>query len=57
MDDIRDRERQILEEAQERLGYTFRDPMFLFNAFCHSSYAYEVNQLGREIKNNERLEF
>ncbi|MEJ5257088.1 MAG: ribonuclease III [Fervidobacterium sp.] len=31
--------------------------MLLFNALCHSSYAYEVNQLGRDIKNNERLEF
>lgn len=31
--------------------------MLLFNALCHSSYAYEVNQLGRNLKNNERLEF
>lgn len=29
----------------------------MFNALCHSSYAYEVNQLGRNVKNNERLEF
>ncbi|MGC8821070.1 MAG: ribonuclease III [Fervidobacterium sp.] len=31
--------------------------MLLFNALCHSSYAYEVNQLGRNIEDNERLEF
>jgi ribonuclease-3 len=46
-----------LGELQEKLGYHFTDPVLLFNALCHSSYAYEVNQLGRSIKNNERLEF
>ncbi|HRD19500.1 MAG TPA: ribonuclease III [Fervidobacterium sp.] len=54
---MRDRERQILGELQERLGYKFKDNMLLFNALCHSSYAYELNQLGRDVKNNERLEF
>ncbi|MEN3042979.1 MAG: ribonuclease III [Fervidobacterium sp.] len=54
---MRDRERRILGEFEEKLGYHFKDIMLLFNALCHSSYTYEVNQLGRNIKNNERLEF
>ncbi|NPU88638.1 MAG: ribonuclease III [Fervidobacterium sp.] len=57
MDDLRERERRILGELQEKLGYHFKNPMLLYNALCHSSYAYEVNQLGRDVKNNERLEF
>ncbi|MFN6992122.1 MAG: ribonuclease III, partial [Fervidobacterium sp.] len=47
----------MLEEFEGKLGYNFKDKLLLFNALCHSSYAYEVNQLGRNIKNNERLEF
>ncbi|XEY15141.1 ribonuclease III [Fervidobacterium thailandense] len=39
------------------MGYKFNDIMLLYNALCHSSYAYELGQLGRQIKNNERLEF
>ncbi|WP_238374627.1 ribonuclease III [Fervidobacterium nodosum] len=31
--------------------------MLLFNALCHSSYAYELNQIGRDVQDNERLEF
>lgn len=42
----------------EEIGYHFCDPELLFSALCHSSYANEQQQQGREkVISNERLEF
>ena len=45
----------MLEEFQQKLGYTFKNPQLLQNALTHSSYANEhrISYVG----NNERLEF
>ncbi|MFC1895108.1 ribonuclease III [Thermodesulfobacteriota bacterium] len=40
---------------EERLSYQFKDQGLLSEALCHSSYANE--NPGRDLKNNERLEF
>ncbi|MBR6790600.1 MAG: ribonuclease III [Oscillospiraceae bacterium] len=43
-----------MEELQQKIGYTFRNPQLLKQAVTHSSYANEGKKHG---KNNERLEF
>lgn len=40
---------------QDKIGYTFRNPVLFRKAMTHSSYANE--QRFRHIQNNERLEF
>ena len=47
-------ENTLLEELQQKIGYTFRNPQLLRQAVTHSSYANEGKKHG---KNNERLEF
>lgn len=42
-----------INKIQQTLGYTFKDPTLLENAFIHSSYTNEH----RKVKSNERLEF
>lgn len=46
-----------IEELQNQLGYTFKDPTLLINALTHSSYANEASSKGEKSKSNERLEF
>ncbi len=41
-------------ELENRLGYKFKDRLWLQQALVHSSYAYEYPQSG---PSNERLEF
>ena len=43
-----------MEELQQELRYTFKDPSLLETALTHSSYANEVKG---SVKRNERLEF
>lgn len=43
-----------MEELQQELRYTFKDPSLLETALTHSSYANEVKG---SVKCNERLEF
>ena len=44
-----------LNELSKKLGYTFRQPELLTEAFRHSSY---INELGNsDLRDNERLEF
>jgi ribonuclease-3 len=43
------------EPLYEELGYTFRDPALILQAFRHSSYVNE--QMGAGLEDNERLEF
>jgi ribonuclease-3 len=43
------------EELSKKLGYTFKDPELLLQAFRHASYVNE--QADESLKNNERLEF
>ncbi|ACM23641.1 ribonuclease III [Thermotoga neapolitana] len=51
-------ERRTVEELQKRLGVLFNDEELLFRALCHSSYANEQKQAGREdVESNEKLEF
>ena len=45
----------MLEEFQQKLGYTFKNPQLLQNALTHSSYANEHR--GGGMRSNERLEF
>jgi len=45
----------LLEEFQQKLGYTFKNPQLLQNALTHSSYANEHKREG--MGSNERLEF
>jgi len=47
-------ENMLLDELQQKIGYTFRSPQLLRQAVTHSSYANEGKKHGR---NNERLEF
>ena len=42
-------------ELSEKIGYRFRNPELLVQAFSHSSYVNEQNN--PEFKDNERLEF
>jgi ribonuclease-3 len=44
-----------LNELSEKLGYTFKKPEIIIQAFRHSSYVNE--QTGFHLKDNERLEF
>jgi ribonuclease-3 len=44
-----------LEEAQQAIGYTFRNPQLLDEALTHASYVHEVKN--RQVHDNERLEF
>ena len=46
-----------LEELQNRIGYTFRDPNLLTRALTHSSYANETGARNHHLLCNERLEF
>ena len=43
-----------LQQLQEKIEYTFRDPELLHRALSHSSY---VNERQNEHQSNERLEF
>jgi len=43
------------KELEKNLGYDFKDPRILLQALTHSTYAYENK--GKQIKDNERLEF
>ena len=43
-----------LQQLQEKIEYTFRDPELLHRALSHSSY---VNERHNEHQSNERLEF
>lgn len=45
---------KVLPKFEERIGYTFKDKMLLFEALTHSSYA---NESRHQFKSNERLEF
>lgn len=47
-------EQDLLQELQQKIGYTFRNPQLLRQAVTHSSFANEGKKHG---KNNERLEF
>lgn len=47
--------RTPLDEAQQAIGYTFRDPRLLDEALTHTSYVNELRE--QESKDNERLEF
>ncbi|MBQ9522046.1 MAG: ribonuclease III [Oscillospiraceae bacterium] len=44
-----------VQELEQKLQYTFRDPSLLEQALCHSSFANEHRS--RHIQSNERLEF
>jgi len=44
-----------VEEFSKKLGYTFKQPELLLQAFCHSSYVNE--QTDFILQDNERLEF
>lgn len=44
-----------LDEAQQAIGYTFRDPRLLDEALTHASYVNELKDRG--LHDNERLEF
>ena len=46
---------KAFEPLYEELGYTFRDPALILQAFRHSSYVNE--QMGAGLEDNERLEF
>ena len=46
---------QKFETLYEVLGYTFRDPALVLQAFRHSSYVNE--HVGASLEDNERLEF
>lgn len=46
-----------IEELQNRLGYTFRDPEILRRAVTHSSYSNETGARNHHLLCNERLEF
>ena len=46
---------QKFETLYKVLGYTFRDPALVLQAFRHSSYVNE--QMGAGLEDNERLEF
>ncbi len=46
---------QKFEALYEVLGYTFRDPALVLQAFRHSSYVNE--HVGASLEDNERLEF
>ena len=51
-------EKRVVEKLQERLGVHFDNEKLLFHALCHSSYANEQRQAGREdVESNEKLEF
>ena len=43
-----------LEKLYKSLNYEFNDPKLLINALTHSSF---INESGKKIKDNERLEF
>lgn len=45
----------LLEEIQDKIGYTFKDTAMLAQALTHSSYANEYRL--HKIGDNERLEF
>lgn len=47
-------EQDLLQELQQKIGYTFRNSQLLRQAVTHSSFANEGKKHG---KNNERLEF
>ena len=47
--------RTPLDEAQQVIGYTFRNPRLLDEALTHTSYVNEIKD--QESKDNERLEF
>ncbi|MBR3570681.1 MAG: ribonuclease III [Oscillibacter sp.] len=44
-----------MNELEQKLHYTFRDPSLLEQALCHSSYANE--RRAQHARSNERLEF
>ena len=44
-----------INELEQKLHYTFRDPSLLEQALCHSSYANE--RRAQHARSNERLEF
>jgi ribonuclease-3 len=46
---------KLLEELENRLGYSFRDRQLLHNALLHRSYVNE--NLHLQLEDNERLEF
>ncbi len=50
-----------IKEAEEILGYTFKDKSLIFTALTHPSFANEVNMYiteeEKKIKNYEKLEF
>ncbi len=50
-----DSENRNFDDLSRKLGYTFKDPELLFQAFRHSSYVNE--QIDLNISDNERLEF
>jgi len=45
----------VMSEFENKINYTFKNPKFLKQAMCHSSYTNEVN-ISR-LESNERLEF
>jgi len=47
--------RTPLDEAQQAIGYTFRNPSLLGEALTHTSYVNEIKD--QASKDNERLEF
>jgi len=47
--------RTPLDEAQQAIGYTFRNPSLLGEALTHTSYVNEIK--GQGSTDNERLEF
>ncbi len=47
----------LIDELQEKLGYTFKDAGLLRNALRHTSYVYEKYGKNAHFRSNERLEF
>ena len=47
----------LIDELQQKLGYTFKDEGLLRNALRHTSYVYEKYGKNAHYRSNERLEF
>ena len=45
----------LLVRLTRRLGYEFKDPVYLFRAICHDSFVHEYPRW--KLSSNERLEF
>jgi ribonuclease-3 len=48
------KEKEMMEDLQQRIGYVFKDESLLYEALSHSSFA---NENKKTRRSNERLEF